>query len=71
MNDAQAIGLDASAFGNCYRTQKHRAEIEQDVNDGLQVGVQGTPTFFFNGIKIQGSLDAQTLEFLIKQFLKT
>ena len=67
---AREMGLNETRFTACYQNKKYAAHVQQDLQDGLQVGVQGTPTFFFNGIKMQGALDQQTLEFLIQQFLK-
>jgi len=67
---ARNVGLDGTRFDQCYQSQKYQPQIQRDVQDGLQAGIQGTPTFFFNGIKIQGGLTSDTLEFLIKKFLK-
>jgi len=67
---ADEVGLNGPGFRACYRARVHASAIQQDVQDALRVGVQGTPTFFFNGVRIQGKLDAPTLEYLILRFLK-
>ncbi|MDO8584053.1 MAG: DsbA family protein [bacterium] len=67
---ASQAGLDVAAFRTCYASQSGKTSIQQDLKDGLQVGVEGTPTFFFNGIKIQGALDEATFTLIIDQFLK-
>ena len=67
---ARETGLDTVAFDQCYQHRTFAAAIQQDVQDGLRVGVQGTPTFFFNGVRVQGQLDGLTLEYLIQRFLK-
>ncbi len=67
---AREIGLDEKKFNDCLSTQQFSSVVQQDLSDGLSAGVQGTPTFFFNGVKVQGALDRDTLELLVKQFLK-
>jgi protein-disulfide isomerase len=67
---AKAIGLNEAQFKGCYESQKYTPVIRTDIQDGLRAGVQGTPTFFFNGIKVPGTLNAQLFELLIQRFLK-
>ncbi|MDO8617352.1 MAG: thioredoxin domain-containing protein [Candidatus Uhrbacteria bacterium] len=67
---AQMVGLNEKAFRACYEKQTYKEQVLQGLGDGLQVGVQGTPTFFFNDVKIQGALNREQLEFLIQRFLK-
>ncbi len=66
---AREVGADGATFDACARSSVFNGAVQQDVQDGLRADVEGTPTFFFNGIKVQGALDAPTLEFLIKKFL--
>lgn len=67
---AQEVGMSVPSFDQCYKEKRYQDRIQSEVADGLRAGVEGTPTFFFNGIRIQGALDANTLEFLIKKFLE-
>ena len=46
---AAAIGVDAAAFDTCLASGKHAAGIQTDLNEGIQFGVQGTPSFFLDG----------------------
>jgi protein-disulfide isomerase len=39
------IGLDAAAWNSCFDSQKNLARIEANRAEGLQRGVNGTPTF--------------------------
>ena len=48
-NYAERIGLDTGTWSDCYDSDKHRARIQSHVSAGIQRGVGGTPTFFFNG----------------------
>lgn len=67
---AQEVGMNVVSFDQCYKEKRYETRIRTEIADGLRAGVEGTPTFFFNGIRIQGALDAKTLEFLIKKFLE-
>ncbi len=46
---AESLGLDMSAFNNCFKDNKYNAEIEAEVQTGTAAGVTGTPTVFLNG----------------------
>jgi len=43
---AQAIGLNAEAFEEYTSPGQHRGRLRQDVAEGTEFGVTGTPTFF-------------------------
>ena len=66
---ASAAGLDTAAFKTCYDAQTPQSKIYQDMQDGLDAGVEGTPTFFFNGHKVQGGMDDKTLDYVTKLFM--
>lgn len=70
---ATQAGLDMNKYRDCMDRQSYAASIREDVVDGLRVGVSGTPTYFFNGIRIQGVPEERTTEFfdqLIQTFLR-
>lgn len=50
---AQDLGLDMAAWDKAYDDQATLARIHRDMADGQALGVQGTPTFFLNGTKIE------------------
>ena len=50
---AQQLGLDMSAFDATYSDPATRERIQLDIADGTALGVQGTPTFFLDGERIQ------------------
>lgn len=50
---AADLGLDMSAFDAAYAHPDTAARIQVDVNDGMALGVQGTPTFFVNGQQVR------------------
>ncbi|MBI4562283.1 MAG: thioredoxin domain-containing protein [Candidatus Rokubacteria bacterium] len=60
---AQEVGLDLPAFGECLTSGKHQAAVQKDVDEGIRLGVTGTPSFFINGQMVVG---AQPLESFVR-----
>lgn len=52
---ATALGIDAAKFAECLDSNKRAAEVTKDLNDGMAVGVTGTPAFFVNGRLVGGA----------------
>ncbi|MEU0565679.1 thioredoxin domain-containing protein [Nonomuraea sp. NPDC005983] len=50
---AQSLGLDMATWEKAYQAPATLTRINKDVADGKALGVEGTPTFFLNGKKIQ------------------
>jgi predicted DsbA family dithiol-disulfide isomerase len=40
---AKEIGLDDKPFAQCVDSGKHAARVKEDLEDGAQIGVTGTP----------------------------
>jgi len=62
---AVQLGLDASTFNTCLDSGKYTAKVQQELTEGQQRGVQGTPTFFINGQRYEGALPYDQLAALI------
>ncbi len=58
---AEAVGLDLQQYARALADQRALARIEEDVEGGERSGVQGTPTFFINGILYRGSWEHDAL----------
>jgi protein-disulfide isomerase len=58
---AEAVGLDMEQYAHDMMQQSYLPRIEEDVESGERSGVQGTPTFFINGILYRGSWEQHTL----------
>ncbi len=69
-NYAQAIGLDTVKFNDCLDSGKYEAEVNQDFQDGVNLGAVATPTFFINGYRVSGSIPLEVFIKLIEQGLK-
>ncbi len=66
---ARQIGLNGQAFSECLDSERARQRVEQDVEAGRQLGIDGTPTFFVNGQRHQGALSFEMLEQLVEPVL--
>lgn len=53
---AAELGLDVTAFRQAVEIEQFAGRIDEDVQDGLVLGVNSTPTFFVNGQKTTGAL---------------
>ncbi len=51
---ALQVGLDGDDFTRCVESGQTTQEVNADFLDGIALGVTGTPTFFFNGYRVQG-----------------
>lgn len=70
-NAARQSGLDMPQFAACMDVHARLEEIQRDATDGVNDGVRGTPTFFFNGIKVEGVIPGDAFESLIARFLSS
>jgi protein-disulfide isomerase len=52
---AEVVGLDMQQYARDMADQRFLSRIEEDVEGGERSGVQGTPTFFINGVLYRGS----------------
>lgn len=55
---AADLGLDTELFNDCLASELRAPTVIADRQLGLDRGVAGTPTFFFNGRKVAGALTA-------------
>ncbi|HTY24626.1 MAG TPA: thioredoxin domain-containing protein [Desulfomonilaceae bacterium] len=58
---AQRIGLDLEKFGDDIKQGVAENHIKEDRQSGIRSGVNGTPTFFINGTRYDGSPDYNLL----------
>lgn len=64
---AKSVGADLAAYDACVASKATLSEVRASLNDGIAAGVRGTPTFFFNGVKIQGAIDADSFEIIARE----
>jgi protein-disulfide isomerase len=58
---AADVGLDANRVVAEIEEGKYRPRIERDVQSGMRSGVEGTPSFFINGVKYEGPMDPEAM----------
>jgi protein-disulfide isomerase len=58
---AESLGLDAKRLMKEVADGSHAARVREDFRGGVRNGVNGTPTFFINGVRYDGELDAGAL----------
>ena len=58
---ANTLGLDMSRFLNDMSNHVHVPRIREDFLSGIRSGVNGTPSFYINGIRYNNSWDFDTL----------
>lgn len=63
------IGLDVEIFNSCLDSGKSIAEVEKDRTDGLVVNVRGTPTWFINGVQLEGVIPLDIFKEIIDFYL--
>jgi len=59
---ASALGLDSERFQRELTSHAYAARVREDFLSGIRSGVNGTPTFFINGVRYDDSWDRETLE---------
>ena len=58
---AAALNLDVRRFVEDLVNHVHAPKVRQDFMSGVRSGVNGTPTFFINGVRHDGSYDLASL----------
>ena len=66
---ATQLGLDQTKFEEHQNRTVEAARIRQDYEEGIKLGVRGTPTLFINGKKLKNR-SMENMEMLINQELK-
>jgi protein-disulfide isomerase len=52
---AAEAGMDSAKLSECLGSGRARAKVDADYAKGLEVGVQGTPSFYINGQAYAGN----------------
>ena len=58
---ASALRLDAHRLMKEIQTGVHTERVREDFRGGARGGVNGTPTFFINGVRYEGEPGAEPL----------
>jgi len=65
--DAVVLHLDSSQFAKCLDSGAESADVQRDREEGVKLGLSGTPSFFVNGHFYSGALDYTALRQIVEQ----
>jgi len=65
---AKQSGLSLPQFDQCQKADKYGSLIFEDMNDAVNLGAQGTPTFFVNGRKLEGEVTLADWEKILSKY---
>jgi protein-disulfide isomerase len=66
---AQSLGLNMDQFDQCVSSAKYKDKVQTQYQDGLRVGVTGTPNGFVNDQPLLGALPYEQLKSMIDKLL--
>jgi protein-disulfide isomerase len=52
---AEQLGFNMETFTQCHTTGKYSAKVQGDFQEGIALGINGTPSFFVNDVLLQGA----------------
>jgi protein-disulfide isomerase len=71
LSAAMELGLDTDRFTSDLQTHAYRDKVHSDFLHGVRSGVNGTPTFFINGVRHNGDYEFETLSAALTRALET
>ncbi len=69
-DEAQRAGLDMKKLVEDIQSDKTKKILQEDLTDGKELGVEGTPYFFVNDIVVRGALSSELFKAAIDMALK-
>ena len=67
---AEGLGLDTSAFNECFDSGKYTQLIQDESSMASSIGVRSTPTFLVNGQAVVGAQPYEIFQQTIDSLLK-
>ena len=61
--------INVARFDECMNERRYDTRIDQDIEIGRSAGVEGTPTFFVNGVMYSGALTDRMFKEILDYFL--
>ncbi len=66
---AGELGLDGASFAQCLSSGQYTAAVQADLEQGISLGINGTPAFFLNGNFISGAQSFSVFQGAIESLL--
>jgi len=67
---AQETGLDARQFESCLVSDRSKDKVDADIAVGREIGIRGTPTFFFGGQRVEGDIPEDLFVKIVEKMLQ-
>lgn len=67
---ATSVGIDGAALLSCVTSNKYADRVAEDLTAGNEIGVDGTPATFINGIRISGAVPYEEFKAEIEKALE-
>lgn len=67
---AVETGMDSRQFEKCLLDERYKMKVEEDVALARKAVLRGTPTFFFNGSRVDGAIPTEALDKVIGRLLQ-
>lgn len=62
---AEDMDLNISQFNDCVASRKYKDKVESDLQEGIRLGVNGTPGTFVNAVSMRGALPYEQVKSII------
>jgi protein-disulfide isomerase len=66
---AEELGLNKEKFTTCFHDPKTKDRLTADAQEGIQVGITGTPGFLIDNIRLEGALPLEQFQQVIESEL--
>jgi protein-disulfide isomerase len=66
---AAEIGLDRESVATCLETHEFEADVLADMQEGMEIGVRGTPAFLINGHLVSGAQPFEVFEQVVETLI--
>ncbi len=66
---AKDLELDLDSFEECFSSRKYKDRVENDYQEGINLGIKGTPGNFINGGSLGGAVPYEKLKLIVESIL--
>ena len=67
---SEDLQMDANTFETCMQDEKYKTKVEEELAEGQELGVTGTPSTYINGEYVPGAQPYDVFEEVIKRKLE-
>jgi len=65
LDHAENLKLDQDRFKACLESGQFKTQVQGDFQEGIRLGIKGTPAFFINGVMVSGAQPQSEFEDII------